>query len=253
MTTVHKTVTNGETQSLLQLLFGIIDKPTATFEAAVARRKWWMWLVPLLLVILATAVLLAVQLPYNMEMGREQAEARLASMPAEQAEAARSSMETFLSPQFLLASGLGSIVVILFIAVLVQTAFLYYTALVAGGDDMSFGSMFTMSAWSRLPAAIGALAQAGFIAFTGRNIQYLGLAALVTTGDPMQDVQDPMVMLLARIDLFWLWHLLLVTLGLAVVARFSRGKSLIITLLYAVLALGTSVLPTLLFGGVFGG
>ena len=66
----------------------------------------------------------------------------------------------------------------------------------------------------------------------------------------MQDTGNPLFVLLSGIDLFWLWHLLLVVLGVSVVARFSRGKSLPLTLLYAALSLGMTVLPTLLFGGM---
>ena len=54
---------------------------------------------------------------------------------------------------------------------------------------------------------------------------------------------------LANIDLFWLWHLLLAVLGLSVVARISRGKSLILVVIYAVLAVSIFVFSILLFKG----
>ena len=142
--------------------------------------------------------------------------------------------------------------VALLIGVVAQATYLYFSALIAGGDDMSFGSVFTVSSWTRLPLAIGLLVQAGYIAFSQQGIRFLGLAFLVATGDLMQDARNPLVSLLSRIDLFWLWHLFLVVIGLAVVARFGRGKSLILTLIYAVLVLGFAVLPSLLFGGMMG-
>ncbi len=253
MTATIETVAGSETRPLWQLLFGIIDRPTATFKAILARRKWWMWAVPLLIIILAFAVVTVVNVPYAQELAREQAEQRLASLPVEQAEAARAGMEVSLSYPVLLATSLGVGILALLVGVVVQATFLYFSALIAGGDDMEFGSVFTMTAWTRLPTAIGFLVQAGFIAFTQGAIRYPGLAALVSSGDLMQDAQNPLFSLLARIDLFWLWHLWLVVLGLAVVARFGRGKSLVLILIYAALSLGLAVLPSLLFSSAFGG
>jgi hypothetical protein len=39
----------------------------------------------------------------------------------------------------------------------------------------------------------------------------------------------------------------------SVAARFSRVKSLVLTLVYVVVSLAVTVLPTLLFGGLTGG
>ena len=194
MTTVETTAdtaSNEKARPMGQLLIGIIDKPTATFEAILSRRKWSMWAVPLMVFLFAFAVMTVVNLPYTQEMAREQAEAQLASLPAEQAEAARSTMEVTLSVPFLLATGLGMGAVILLIGIVAQATFLYFSALIAGGDDMDFGSVFTVSAWTRLPMALGFLVQAGFIAVSRGAIRYPGLAALVATGDLMQDAKNP--------------------------------------------------------------
>jgi uncharacterized membrane protein YhaH (DUF805 family) len=237
---------------LWQLLFGIIDRPTATFKAVLARRKWWMWAVPLFLVFLCFAVLMVVRAPYDLEITLQQMERQLASMPPEQADAARASMETFTSLPFRLATGLTTGIILVLIGIVGQAALLYFGALVAGGE-VDFGSVFTMSAWTRLPTSIYFLAQAGFILLAKRTIEAPGLSVLVATGDVLKDAQNPLYMLLARIDPFWLWHLLLVVLGLSVVARFSRFKSLVLTLVYAALSLVITVVPSLLVGGLAGG
>jgi hypothetical protein len=243
---------NSKSPPLWQLFFGIIDRPTATFKAVLARRKWWMWAVPLLLMFLCFAVLMVVRAPYDLEITRQQMERQLASMPPDQAEAARASMETFTSLPFRLATGLTTGVILLLIGVVAQAAILYFGALVAGGE-VEFGSMFTMSVWTRLPSSIYFLAQAGFMLMAKRAIESPGLSALVATGDMMKDAQNPLFTLLARIDPFWLWHLLLVVLGLSVVARFSRFKSLALTLVYVALSLAVTVIPSFLVGGLAGG
>lgn len=249
MTITTQSVTNGQPRPLGQLFFGIIDQPVATFRAIVAQPRWLVWAAPLFLLILSLAVLLIVQTPHTLELARQQVESQLAAMPEDQVEAARAGMEMTMSLPFMLATGLGFGTVALVIATLAQATFLYFTALVSGGET-SFGAMFRMSVWSRLPLAIGALVQAGFIAVAGRLIQYPGLSFFVATGDLLQDARNPLFVLLSGLDLFWLWHLLLTVVGLAVAARFGRGKSLALTLLYAALSLGVTVLPTLLFGGM---
>jgi hypothetical protein len=240
-----------EIRPLWQYLFGIIDRPVSTFEAVLTQRKWLTWAVPLFIVIIAFAITTGAQTPHTLALAREQAERQLASMPAQQAEAAQAMMETTLSLPFMLATGLGVGIITLLAGVLIQAAFLYFGSLIVGGNDTTFGSMFTMTAWARLPMAIGYLVYAGLI-FASQEFIYPGLAFLVTTGDFIQDTQNPLVSLLGSIDLFWLWHLLLIVLGLSVVSRLSRGKSLVLTGLYAALSIGVVMLPSLIFGGGFG-
>ncbi len=250
MTTVE-TVPNNNVPPMWQLLFGIIDRPTTTFKAVLARRKWWMWVVPLLVLLLCMAAMMVVRTPYDTELARQEVERQLASMPAEQAEAARAQMETFMSLPFRLATGLITVIILLLIGLVAQAAILYFGALVAGGE-VDFGPVFTMSVWTRLPMAIYFLVQAGFMLVAKRAIQASGLSALVATGDLLKDARNPMFTLLGRLDPFWLWHLLLVVLGLAVVARFSHKKSLLLTIVYAALSLAVTVIPSLLMGGAAG-
>lgn len=240
---------------LWQLLFGIIDRPTATFKAVIARRTWWMWAVPLLIIFLSMVVVTVVGAPFGAEIAREQMDRQLASMPADQAEQARTQTATFTSMPFILTTGLIMGTLGLVIGVLAQAAILYFSALLAGGE-LEFGSVFTVSVWSRLPSTIYRLAQAGFMIFAQRTIQNPGLSVLVATGNMMEDAANPLFMLLGRIDPFWLWHLLLVVLGLSVVTRFSRKKSMMLTLIYVVVSLIVVVLPvipSILFGGAAGG
>jgi len=252
MTTVEA-VSNGETRPMWQLLFGIVDKPAATLGAVLARRKAWVAIVPLLIVFVCLALLLAARAPHDAELARQQMQRQFESMSAEQAKAAQAggTLDTFSSVPFILGVGLAGGLFALLIGVVAQAAVLYFGALITGGE-VNFGQVFTMSAWTRLPSAVGDLVQAGFTLVAGRAIQYPGLSTLVATGDLTKDGRNPMVALLGGIDLFWLWHLLLVVVGLSVVARFGRVKSITLTLVYAALSLALVVLPSLLFGGMSG-
>ena len=253
MTTVAA-VTNGETRPVWQLLLGIVDRPAATLGAVLARRKWWMWVAPLLVVFLCMVLMVAARAPYDAELAHQQVQRQLETMPPEQAKEAQAggAMEAFTSAPVILGLGVVLGLIGLMIGVVAQAALLYFGALVTGGE-VNFGQVFTVSAWTRLPSAVAALTQAGFTLAAGRAVQYPGLSTLIATGDLTKDGRNPMFALLSGIDLFWLWHLLLVAVGLSVVARFGRVKAITLTLIYAALSLALAVLPTLLFGGMSGG
>lgn len=251
MTTTTET-NSTQRHPLWFYLFGIIDRPVATFEAVLKRRKWTTWALPLAIVLGAFVIVTVIHTPYTLEVSRAQAEKQLAEMPAEQAEMARATLAVTLSLPFMLALGLGIGAAILVLGTLIQSAFFYFGALIMGGDDLDFGAVFPMSAWSRLPMAFGYLVQTGIILVTQSMFKYPGLSYLVASGDLLEDAKNPMFLLLSNIDLFWLWHLLLAVLGLAVVARISRGKSLVLVAVYAVLAVSVFVLPPIIIGRITG-
>lgn len=252
-TAVRPANQNNGTTPLWRLVFGIIDQPVATFKEVQARQRWVTWALPLLLLMAAFMVVTITQIPYIIEAAQAQAEQQLAALPPDQAAAARSTMEFTLSLPVMLATSLGFGLLALLVGLAAQATFLYFGSYLAGGDEVSFGSMFTMNAWARLPMAIGYLVQAVFVVVSQGAITYPGLAFLVSTGDPLADAANPMFVLLSSIDLFWLWHLLLVVLGLTVAARLRRGLAITLTLVYAAVVLGITILPSLVFGSGFGG
>lgn len=253
MTAKTETFPSQNQPSLGALLVSLIDKPGDTFRVLAARRGIWRWLLPVLISFLALAVLALVQTPYTMEIARQQAEQQLAAMPPEQAEAARQSMAFGFSFPFMLGTTLVSGLLALIVILLIQAAFFYFGGLLLGGSEMTFGAIFTMTVWARLPLALGALVLAGFIAVSGRFIQYPGLAFLATSGDVMQDAANPMIALLSGVDLFWAWNLILLIIGLTVVARLSRIKAILLVVIFAALSLGVILLPSLIFRTAFGG
>jgi hypothetical protein len=246
MTTTVTTVTNKSATPLWQNLWGIIDRPAQTFQSILVYPGWWRWGLPLIIFYLAFATATAVQIPYLQTEARLQAESQLADLPASQAEAARATLDFTLSVPFLAATGLGFGGIILLMGMLAQTIYFYFAAMLAGGADMNFGRMFTVTTWSRLPLAIGFGVQATFVLISDGLLRYPGLAAMVATGDQLADAKNPLLALLARVDLFWLWHLLLAVIGVAIAAKFGRGKSLALVIIYALLALGMAVAPSLL-------
>jgi hypothetical protein len=250
MTTVES-VQDEKNTNLLSILPGMIDKPKVSFQAIMSWRSAWAWITPLLIVLVCMAVMMVVQAPYTAEMAKQQMEERLLSMSPSEAEAVRAQMETFSSQPVMLATSLGGAIVMLLGGLALQAAILYFGSIILGGETL-FGSMFKVSVWSRLPYAVSYLALAVYMLVARQMVQYPGLSALVASGDLTEDSANPLVSLLGVTDLFWLWHLWLVLVGVGVVARFTRGKSMVLTILYAILMLALTVLPSLLFGGMGG-
>jgi hypothetical protein len=232
--------------SLGALLVGIVDRPAVTIQGVLARRDVLTWLVPLLVLLFCLVPMVVVEAPYNVEIAQQQVRRQLEQMPEQQQKEASAQIETFTSAPFLVASGLVTGAIMLLIGMLAQSGLLYLGGLVAGGHVV-FGHMFRVSVWSRLPYAINYLALAGFTAAAGHMVRYPGLSTLVATGNLLQDAKDPRFALLSGIDLFWLWHLVLVAVGLAAGVRLGRAGAIALTLVYAALSAAVTTLPTMLF------
>ena len=252
-TTVQDNELKVKNQFSWRLLFGIIDQPTATFKSVLAHQSWTRWGMPLFILIVAFAVSSVAQIPYVTELARIQAEQQLATLPADQAEMARESMAFTLSLPFMLTTTLGFGLLFMVFTLIAKSTLLYFGSFILGGDDINFGAMFAVNAWASIPMAIGMLVQAVFVTISQGTIQYPGLAFLVATGDPLEDAGNPLVALLSSVDLFWMWSLLLIVLGVSVAARVSLGKAFILTLVYALIALGVTVLPSFIVSGGLGG
>ena len=228
------------------LLVGIIDRPGSSLRSVADRAGVSTWLVPLVILIVCYVPAVVVQAPYNVELAQQQAARQLEQMPTEQQRQAATQIETFTSATFLIATGVGTGVITLLVGLAAQSLVLYLGSLVTGGE-VTYGLLFRISVWSRLPYALSYLALAAFTMVAGRPVHYPGLAALVASGNVMQDSAQPLVALLGSIDLFWLWHLALVASGVSAARRARNGASVGLTLVYAVLSLIAQSIPAVLF------
>jgi len=233
-------------QSVWSALISIIDQPQATLANLLAfpRRQW---LLPLLLSLIVLAISVTLTAPYSSELVRAAAERQWQSLgltPA-QVEDARAQAEAFTSPmavaiQGVLAGGVG----VLILWVLAATL-LHFAALIAGAES-TFAGVFTVFAWSSLPITLRSIIQTIYILVSQTFPVYPGLAALQVSGDTVQDSTNPLIALLRYADPFWLWHVVLLVIGLAVAAKFTKMKAAMLVLFYAVISIGISVGFTLL-------
>lgn len=229
------------------MLVALVDQPRRTFQAVLGWHGVASWLIPLLLMVLSAVPLAIVQAPYNKELAQQQVQRQLQQLPEEQRKEVAAQMEAFTTAPVLIASALLGNSFGLLVGLAGQTLWLYLGVLILSGD-LGLARMWRLSVWSRLPYTVSWLAQAGFTLVAGRTVRYPGLSALVATGNLVQDSRSPLFALLGSLDLFWLWHVILVGLGLSA-AQMRRGVVISLTLSYIVLGLAMQTVPTMLFSG----
>ena len=233
--------------NLWQLLVSIIDRP-ATTMSYVGKKPGWSWVLPALLVLVGLAVFSVVAAPHTSELALRRLQQRMASLPPQQAEQMASQIEMLTSPTTVAVSDIVGGLVLLMVIWLVGAGALYFFGLVAGGEA-SFAQSFAILAWSWLPYSLRNLILAAYVAYSGKMINQ-GLSFLVATGDQVKDAANWLYVLLSQFDLFYLWHLILVIVGLAAVGRLSKAKATIVGLVYLAATTALSLVPTLI-GSMF--
>jgi hypothetical protein len=239
--------------SSLALLIGIIDRPRATLAAVLAQPRW-KWLIPLVICLAAAALLLLVSAEgLSQQTAQQQAAAlqavddQMQGMTESQRAQMRQQMATFTSPLFLGLTSFAVGAIGLALGWLLGAAILYF-GLAVGGGDVSYAPLPAAMSWTWLPFALRDLVSAGWTLVTGAVRANPGLSYFVATGDSVADAGNPLWLLAGQVDLFWLWHLVLVY-ALIKAAR-PRGGALVLTLFYALVYLLVRVGPALLAAGL---
>jgi len=124
------------------------------------------------------------------------------------------------------------------------------------GRSSHFSQMFHLVVWAWVPYAIRGLVQTIVLLVTKQPVVNAGLSSLVlepsSTVMVMPSVtQLALASVLSRVDVYLVWNLALLTLGLMVFTNLPRRKALTATLIvWAIFAL-LGALPALV-GGMFG-
>lgn len=240
---------SAERRSSLALLPGIIDRPRQTFAALLATPRW-RWVLPFLLCILALALVSAATAEFASEQARQQRaqamsqmQAQLDSMPEAQRQQTQRLLDRTTSPMFVggisfITRGLG-----LPIGWLIGAAILYF-GLAIGGTELKFSALFSVFSWTWLPFALRDFLQAVWTLATGQPLLNPGLSYFFATGDLLADARNPVYALTSLLDLFFLWHIVLVYF--LIKAAKQRGGAFGLTVIYTVLYLALRILPILL-------
>jgi len=135
---------------------------------------------------------------------------------------------------------------------LVWAGVLYLAGMALGGRT-TYGALFRTVVWAWLPYALRGLLQTIYIAASGQLIANPGLSGLVkqpqSVGEMFVAPPNTGQMLcaagLAQVDLFLVWNLILLIIGVTVTTRLSTRKAALITLGVWLLLTALSLIPTL--------
>ncbi len=162
---------------------------------------------------------------------------------------------TFRSPistpvALLISVGLGTARTLL--GYLICAVVLYGMGLVMGGQA-TFKQLFPVAAWATLPFVLRDLIHAVMTLVTGR----VAIAGIAGVFSPQEAASlAGLYSILSQFDVFLLWSMVLLGVGVAVTAKLSIGKSIVVVLTYAVISAGLLLalgLAGRALGGLFGG
>jgi hypothetical protein len=247
-----------------RLLWGMIVRPRATLETLNERGgpTWW---VPALLAALMIVLPVIVGIPIRT---RETREAMLAAqeqfgeqqdqeMSAEEQAQMEQAMSVAASPLITAVFPAVGGVVVRVLSWLVWAGALYLAGMTLGGRS-TFGQMFRMVVWTWLPYALRGLIQTIYIVISGQIIANQGLSGFVRgqqtveemVAAPLSPGQTFLAAFLSKVDLYLIWNLILLVIGVKVITHLPRRKAIVVTLGVWVLMTALGLAPKLI-GSLF--
>jgi len=251
-------------RGLPRLLWGIIVRPRATLEVLNEHggRTWWM---PALLAALLVVLPIVAAGPARTQQTREAilatqeqlGEQRGVEMSTEDQAQMEQSMAVVASPLITVVFPVASGVVGRVVGWLAWAGALYLAGTVIGGRS-TFGQMFRMVVWTWLPYTLRGLLQTIYILASGQIIANPGISGFARENRPIGEIvlappslgQTLLVAFLSQVDLFLIWNLILLVIGVTVATRLPRRKAALVTLSVWLLLAALSMVPALV-GGLF--
>jgi len=220
-----------------RLVPATLVRPRRAF-GSIVRLERPSWLTPLL--VLSIAALFPVLATGRVRqqtggLGPESLPPDFQYYSAEQQAQFMQALESTRSSTFLyLLPAVGSLVVV-WLGWLITGGILHLASTILGGRSTST-AVLNIAAWAGVPFAVRFLIRGVFILLAGRAIAAPGLAGFV--GADASGLLQFVRQLLGLIDVYLLWHLALLGVGLAALGGLSRGKvaaSVIVTEIVALL------------------
>lgn len=227
---------------LLSRFVGIITSPKATFESVVAHPRWFGMLA------LTTAIVLVCSAgPLFTEWGRQAALDQqvqvMESFGANVNDEAYAGMERNM--RFAPYTTGAGILVMTPVILLLVSGILFAVFNAAMGGNATFKQLITVVVHAGVISALAMLFAAPLNYARGSMSSSTNLAVLL----PMLDESSFVAQFLGTIDLFWIWYVVVLAIGLAVLYR-RRTQPIAISLfaVYAVVAVGIALVKSS-FGG----
>lgn len=215
------------------LAVDVIRRPSEAFRR-LAEQPGRRWVAPLVLMVLLSTLagLAALNTPAYREFRRAVMSAQLARLNeqnpgmAASAGAATGQMEGMATTFTLVSTLIGTPITVL-VAALIVAAVMHLISTLLGGQQ-TFSTIFTTTAWARLPLIFRAALHLAQALLGGFDPNPTGLAGLVAA-NPLDAAAKPSFLapVLGQVELWNLWTLVLYVLMLQAVAQIPRRKAAI--------------------------
>ncbi len=231
---------NQKPISIWQLLLGLIDRPKEAL-GYVGKSPGRLWIAPASITLGALLLLNIVSAPLVAQETLEIVRQQLSTLPASQAEEAMSQVTTFSSPLFvaLMATLTGTLALV--IGWLIRSGILFFILSLLGNEN-DFRQTFSLTLWAWIPMAFRDLVKSAYIFINGNLALRQGLAFLLTQP---QDPRNLLYLFLSSLDIFLVWHLILIALGAKAIARLPSRQATWTTLGYWAITTLLALIPTL--------
>lgn len=225
-------------------LWGILVHPVHTLTCLrdLPQRTW---LAPAVLAVLLVLAQSLVTVPVANQAASAQLEEQLAQMQIEEEAQIDGPMDRRANLPLRVATMLAWELFALWVRWLVRSGAIHLLSLGLGGRNR-FNQVFSMVVWTWVPLLIRSLLQTLNIAFSGTLPGNQGLAAyLAALGQPLPAGTSHILLSSTQLDVFVLWNLMLLALGVLIITGLPRGKALFVTAGYWALATALSLAPIL--------
>lgn len=228
-------------RSFFALLWGMIRHPGLTLDY-LRHSGGRAWILMALLAALSVVALVAAVAPITARLSQEALRAQMESQPGLFPEGEDPEMQARISqfttnPLLTVVMPSATGVIGMALGWLMWAGGLHLLSVMVGGNS-HFGAMWAGVIWSYLPIALRNGLQTIFVMASGEPISNQGLSGLLVEersvaeliATPPSAGRLALQSLLAQIDLFTIWNIVLLFIAVMTIARLSRRKALGITL-----------------------
>jgi hypothetical protein len=231
-------------------LLPTLISPRRTLEA-IAQQPKAVWLTPLLVLSILTIVLALVAGPVRQQaaqMGNTALPEGFEYWSIEQQEAYMQTMQSTSGPMFTYVfPALGALLGIWINWLLLSI--LLHLGLTLVGSRSSSAASFNLVGWASLPLGLRSIVQGIAILSTQTLIRGQGLSGFITPAGGFSTFASA---LLGFVDIYFLWMVVLLLIGVRPISHLNRSKAWTITLFIVLLTLALRALPAFLAGQLGG-
>ncbi len=238
---MEEIVQESKMKSIKQRFWEAIRRPAGVF---IYLKEKPTILAPFLLRASALIIFLIVSAPITAKLAVEQLSGQAGQIPPQQLESATRMMQSPLMTVIAVISGLFALVIIWLLQ-----AGVFNLIGSAWGDNQKYKVSLSLVSYAWVPLILRQILQSLAVLLSGEMVRP-GLSALLSA----ETVTEPtgLSAFLSYLDLFSVWNLILLIIGISAIHKISRARSAVLVLGYwaaaVLLAVAASSLPGLIGG-----